>query len=326
MSYNVVDQSTGALKQAAGSTLTAIYADAPLGAIAAFGGDTAPTGWLICDGSAVSRITYADLFAVIGTKYGSGDESTTFNLPDGETGAALYPAEDVGSGIVGSKYIIKAIATALPSDIQTQIDGCAKLAENNNLTGVTSFIGKDIINKNTSIDSDATPAQMIIGNSVLYFRDVNDKTLAAIYNHQKTDGSIDLNIVTDQTNTHQGKVLINGNDIIEKLYPTPIIVPVSGTYGNIIKQVLNAIDISKITKDSVIVAFGIMFHYVGNFVNYHQFSAQIASPGEGKLLSITMAGTTSDGVYYHITSGTNGTAFVDATTVSLSAQNVTVYY
>lgn len=44
--------------------------------------DTAPTGWLICDGSAVSRTTYADLFAVIGTTYGAGDGSTTFGLPN----------------------------------------------------------------------------------------------------------------------------------------------------------------------------------------------------------------------------------------------------
>lgn len=43
---------------------------------------TPPSGWLICDGSAVSRTTYADLFAVIGTTYGAGDGSTTFNLPD----------------------------------------------------------------------------------------------------------------------------------------------------------------------------------------------------------------------------------------------------
>ena len=42
---------------------------------------TAPTGWLLCDGSAVSRTTYADLFAVIGQTYGAGD-GTTFNLPD----------------------------------------------------------------------------------------------------------------------------------------------------------------------------------------------------------------------------------------------------
>jgi len=43
---------------------------------------TSPTGWLICNGSAISRTTYAALFAVIGTTYGVGDSSTTFNLPD----------------------------------------------------------------------------------------------------------------------------------------------------------------------------------------------------------------------------------------------------
>ena len=41
-----------------------------------------PDGWLVCDGSAVSRTTYADLFAIIGTAYGTGDGSTTFNLPN----------------------------------------------------------------------------------------------------------------------------------------------------------------------------------------------------------------------------------------------------
>ena len=44
--------------------------------------DTIPSGWLLCDGSAVSRTTYAELFAVIGTIYGVGDGSTTFNLPN----------------------------------------------------------------------------------------------------------------------------------------------------------------------------------------------------------------------------------------------------
>lgn len=54
----------------------------PIGTITEYGGTTAPTNWLICDGSAVSRTTYASLFAVIGTAFGSGDGSTTFNLPD----------------------------------------------------------------------------------------------------------------------------------------------------------------------------------------------------------------------------------------------------
>lgn len=56
--------------------------DIPTGVITQFGGSIAPDGWLICDGSAVSRATYADLFNAIGTTYGIGDGSTTFNLPN----------------------------------------------------------------------------------------------------------------------------------------------------------------------------------------------------------------------------------------------------
>jgi len=52
------------------------------GIIVPFGGASAPTGFLLCDGSAVSRTTYATLFGVIGTTYGVGNGSTTFNLPD----------------------------------------------------------------------------------------------------------------------------------------------------------------------------------------------------------------------------------------------------
>ncbi|MBR2556475.1 MAG: tail fiber protein [Aeriscardovia sp.] len=54
----------------------------PTGCVQAFAGSTTPAGWLLCDGSAVSRTTYAKLFAVIGTTYGTGDGSTTFNLPN----------------------------------------------------------------------------------------------------------------------------------------------------------------------------------------------------------------------------------------------------
>lgn len=52
------------------------------GFIVPYVGASAPTGWLLCDGSAVSRTTYASLFALAGTTFGAGDGSTTFNLPD----------------------------------------------------------------------------------------------------------------------------------------------------------------------------------------------------------------------------------------------------
>lgn len=52
------------------------------GEIKMYGGASAPDGWLLCDGSAISRTTYAGLFAVIGTSFGIGNGSTTFNVPD----------------------------------------------------------------------------------------------------------------------------------------------------------------------------------------------------------------------------------------------------
>ena len=52
------------------------------GMIQMFGGSTAPRGWVLCNGQALNRTTYADLYAVIGTTYGAGDGSTTFNVPD----------------------------------------------------------------------------------------------------------------------------------------------------------------------------------------------------------------------------------------------------
>jgi microcystin-dependent protein len=54
----------------------------PAGVVMAFAGTAVPSGYLLCDGRAVSRTTYPDLFAAIGTGFGSGDGSTTFDLPD----------------------------------------------------------------------------------------------------------------------------------------------------------------------------------------------------------------------------------------------------
>ena len=54
----------------------------PAGTVIAFAGATPPSGWLLCDGSAISRSTYSALFEAISTAHGSGDGSTTFTLPD----------------------------------------------------------------------------------------------------------------------------------------------------------------------------------------------------------------------------------------------------
>lgn len=76
----IVDDSTTTTSKFTLGDLKALFT--PVGTILDYAGDPAPTGWLLCYGQAISRSTYADLFAIIGTTYGVGDGSTTFNLPD----------------------------------------------------------------------------------------------------------------------------------------------------------------------------------------------------------------------------------------------------
>jgi microcystin-dependent protein len=78
------DVNTGAIQQvrSVGDVLLQTTVIQPAGIIQMYAGSTAPTNWLLCDGSAVSRTTYSALFSAIGTNYGVGNGSTTFNLPN----------------------------------------------------------------------------------------------------------------------------------------------------------------------------------------------------------------------------------------------------
>lgn len=67
----------------------------PSGSLLGYGGSSAPAGWLLCDGSAVSRTTYASLFSAISTTFGVGDGSSTFNIPD-LRGRVVAGKDDMG--------------------------------------------------------------------------------------------------------------------------------------------------------------------------------------------------------------------------------------
>lgn len=67
----------------------------PIGTVLPFAGSSAPSGYLLCYGQAVSRTDYADLFAILSTTYGVGDGSTTFNLPD-LRGRVVAGKDDMG--------------------------------------------------------------------------------------------------------------------------------------------------------------------------------------------------------------------------------------
>lgn len=79
----------------------------PTGMFAPFGTQNVGTGWLFCDGSEVSRTTYAALFNAIGTRYGIGDGSTTFNLPDcrGRSPIGAGAGDGLTNRDIATKYV-----------------------------------------------------------------------------------------------------------------------------------------------------------------------------------------------------------------------------
>ena len=86
----------------------------PAGTVIAFAGPLAPSGWALCNGAAISRVTYAALWSAIGTTFGAGDGTTTFNLPD------LRNRVPVGAGtrargVTGGAETVALSAAELPS-------------------------------------------------------------------------------------------------------------------------------------------------------------------------------------------------------------------
>ena len=82
------------------STTQTTAVTAPAASMMVFAGASAPTGWLLCFGQAISRATYATLFAAISTTYGIGDGTTTFNLPD-MRGRVAAGADNMGGSAAG---------------------------------------------------------------------------------------------------------------------------------------------------------------------------------------------------------------------------------
>jgi microcystin-dependent protein len=88
---------------------------APTGGLIMWGTGTAPSGWLLCAGAAVNRTTYAALFAVIGTTFGVGDGSTTFNLPN-YTNRVPYGATLAATGGSADAVVVSHTHTATVTD------------------------------------------------------------------------------------------------------------------------------------------------------------------------------------------------------------------
>lgn len=129
-----IDYDTGAGLETAKIQLQSLYNYfLPPGSIIAFAGSSIPAGWKDCDGSAISRTTYANLFAVIGTTWGAGNGSTTFNIPDFRGRTLL------GTG-TGSGLTARSIAGTGGTETHTLVT--AEIPSHNHAPGSgTSFIG-----------------------------------------------------------------------------------------------------------------------------------------------------------------------------------------
>ena len=159
-STNTTQLATTAFVQTAVGALVTI----PSGMLAPFAGTSAPTGWFLCDGQAVSRSTYSNLFAVIGTTYGAGDgnasSGTTFNVPD-LRGRTIAGQDDMGgsaaSRLTGDNGATTATASANGSFTSTSnilVDGNSGtivLGMKITGTGISSEVTVIKINSQTDI-------------------------------------------------------------------------------------------------------------------------------------------------------------------------------
>lgn len=123
-------------------------------------GPTAPPGWIFCFGQAVSRTTYAALFANIGTTWGAGDGSTTFNVPDFR-GRTPFGKDDMGGTAAGILNVTLTGTTTAGSAVITGLSSTAGLAVGMAAIGSTIPAGRTI----ASIDS-ATQVTLNSGTSV----------------------------------------------------------------------------------------------------------------------------------------------------------------
>lgn len=128
----------------------------PTGTVLTFAMSTPPTGWLKCNGQAVSRTTYANLFALIGTTFGTGDGSTTFNLPD--LRGQFIRGFDDGKGVDSGRTFGSAQADDFKAHTHsTAIHPSGEENAGYGLTSSVSFTDRVMVNgTGTSVQSSST--------------------------------------------------------------------------------------------------------------------------------------------------------------------------
>jgi microcystin-dependent protein len=131
------------------------------GSLQMWGSTSTPFGWLLCDGTAVSRATYSDLFALVGTSFGVGDGSTTFNLPNFKSRMAIgLDAGDANMDTIGEQggSKTKTISTPnLPSHTHTTPNHTHTTPAHSHNTTISTADGVGSIHPATAAASDNAP-------------------------------------------------------------------------------------------------------------------------------------------------------------------------
>lgn len=123
---------------------------APTGGLIMWGTGTAPSGWLLCAGAAVNRTTYAALFAVIGTTFGVGDGSTTFNLPN-YTSRMPYGTTLGATGGTADAVVVSHTHTATTTATDSGHSHTLSISGGSTITGLGGSGGSGWTGTNTGV-------------------------------------------------------------------------------------------------------------------------------------------------------------------------------
>ena len=150
LTVNGATQVNGDLTVTGTATIAGGISALPPGAVVPYAGGSAPTGFLVCDGTAVSRSTYSTLFGIINEAFGAGDGSTTFNLPNLEDRFPMGATTPKPVGTTGGGTATLSEAN-LPA--HTHDDGTFKAREHKHHTVVEATGNSDLSSSNSVVET-----------------------------------------------------------------------------------------------------------------------------------------------------------------------------
>ena len=204
----------------------------PIGSIVPYGSNDIPANWLLCDGRAVSRTTYANLFSVIGTNFGEGDGTTTFNLPDfrsrvpdqvvnyiiksamsvGVVGNVLNNKSDSKKDTYSCNYLNKNILTSFLTSQQTTSQTFGKI----NLDSKVSVGDKLTLNDNgIKIGAGVTKVKVSAGISAVWNSPVSNDFNLYITKNGTTESNVVIKINGAKPSTNYGGSVMLSEQLIE---------------------------------------------------------------------------------------------------------------